>query len=121
MCVCVSKRAGFSERNSQKLTQLMSSINTRAGCPISLCSGTTFESAGQCLHRGYTAVCTHSPRSIATGVIEHGSTAPQALLDRKTVALHKRDVNALSVACMVCPSADQIMCKDRCAQEQRSL
>lgn len=27
---------------------------------ISFCPGTTFESVGQCLHRGYTAVCTHT-------------------------------------------------------------
>lgn len=96
-CVCLSvceqARTVFWAR-LPKLTQLMSSVNIRAGRPISLCSGTTFESAGQCLHRGYTAVCTHSPRSVAAGVTEHGSRPQQALLDRKTVASRKRNINA---------------------------
>lgn len=35
---------------------------------IFLCPGTTFECAGQCLHRGYAAVCTHTPRSSRRGV-----------------------------------------------------
>lgn len=35
---------------------------------IFLCPGTTFESAGQCLRRGYAAVCTHTPRSNRRGV-----------------------------------------------------
>lgn len=93
LSVCEQARTVFWAR-LPKLTQLMSSVNIRAGRPISLCSGTTFESAGQCLHRGYTAVCTHSPRSVATGVTEHGSRPQQALLDRKTVASRKRNINA---------------------------
>jgi len=69
-----------------KLTQLMSCINIWADPRYLFCPGTTFESAGQCLLRGYTAVCTYTTRPTAAGSShsKHRSQWPETHYNRKT-------------------------------------
>lgn len=63
-----------------------------SGPQIFFCRRTTLESAGQCLHRGYAAVCTHTLRSIAAGspYSKHGLQLPETHYNRKTVAANQQ-------------------------------
>lgn len=65
-CMCV--RVPGCLRVSSK-TNTADELDKHLNWPqISFCSGTTFDSVGQCLCRGYTAVCTHTAGCITPGL-----------------------------------------------------